>query len=617
MSAVRRSRPGWGSVRTKLAVALLLAALPLAAQPMITTPPGNLTAGTVGTPYSFPIQSTGCGGCTWSIAGTLPAGLNFTTSGSGAGTIYGTPEGCANFWGGTAPCDFGDSTTCGNNTFSPMTCLITVQAGTSPAVSFNVPVNWAPTEAAYLSQQYTYLSQMTQTAGPSAPPIAGGGHLVIANGLYRNSNYDNLGAWNAWIDAMNAAGMHIVNIEVDLECLLSNRATCLALYAGAIAHAHLLGMTVSLNPEYYGTVNGPASCGDAGCPCTGTGCTGNGALGGIAGACYAALGNNAINHTTIGTLYGSGVSDWYTCLVGTTNTNYLGTNVSAYQYMLQAWLTRGDRFVPVHEPTTQAMHWKEGILSGGCNQLPASVNSLACSGQLSAMPGTNNNTCPQDWIAYFLQPFFMAAAGWSVRSGVQYGVTVDYPEMTGGSSSYAQVFSNTLTGAGYPAVNMGMDLYSFEPPRQTLIASTISMFRGGLGGPVHSVFDEEFGPEAWTFAPTTLPFPYPPPTGEACAIVGLQSCTWNGFNQSFFASILSFLAGQGVTDASLYGTEMLGACAPTHPDNGQTINTFIPATTAMLNHQYSLASAGMSAILSSWNRTNVRGCSLVGGSLIP
>jgi hypothetical protein len=30
-----------------------------------------------------------------------------------------------------------------------------------------------------------------------------------------------------------------------------------------------------------------------------------------------------------------------------------------------------------------------------------------------------------------------------------------------------------------------------------------------------------------------------------------------------------------------------------------------------------LASAGMSATLASWNRTNVRGCSLVGGSLIP
>jgi hypothetical protein len=152
--------------------------------------------------------------------------------------------------------------------------------------------------------------------------------------------------------------------------------------------------------------------------------------------------------------------------------------------------------------------------------------------------------------------------------------------------------------------------------RQTMIPNTISMFQGGLGGPVHSVFDEEFGPEAWNYAPTPAPSPAPP-TGEACAIVGLQSCTWNGFNQSFFASILSFLASQGVTDASLYGTEMLGACTPTHPDNGQSVSTLIPATTAMLNHQYSLASAGMSAILSSWNRTNVRGCSLAGGSLIP
>jgi len=150
-----------------------------------------------------------------------------------------------------------------------------------------------------------------------------------------------------------------------------------------------------------------------------------------------------------------------------------------------------------------------------------------------------------------------------------------------------------------------MDLYSFETMRQTAIATTISTFQGDM----HSVFAEEFGPEAWTYTSG--------PTGEMCAIVGLQSCTWNGFNQDFFASILSFLAGQAVTDASLYGTEMLGACAPTNPDNGQSVNTFIPATAAMLNHQYSLASTGMSAILSSWNKASLRGCSLAGGSLIP
>jgi len=156
---------------------------------------------------------------------------------------------------------------------------------------------------------------------------------------------------------------------------------------------------------------------------------------------------------------------------------------------------------------------------------------------------------------------------------------------------------------------MGMDLYAFSSGDQTLYTKTIGTFQGVSGGPAHSVFVEEFGPQAWTYTSG--------PTGEVCAIVGLQSCTWNGFNQSFFASVLSFLAGQGVTDASLYGTEMIGACAPIYPDNGQSVNTFIPATAAMLNHQYSLASAGMSAILSSWNKASLRGCSLVGGSLAP
>jgi hypothetical protein len=69
-------------------------------------------------------------------------------------------------------------------------------------------------------------------------------------------------------------------------------------------------------------------------------------------------------------------------------------------------------------------------------------------------------------------------------------------------------------------------------------------------GPAHSVFVEEFGPETWTYQGG--------PGGEACAIAGLQSCLWNTLNQNFFASLLPFLSSQGVNDASLYGTEILG-----------------------------------------------------------
>jgi hypothetical protein len=605
-------------VRIRLAAALLLAALPLAAQaPVITTPPGNIPPGIVGQAYTlFQFSANYCGGgCSWSLAtgsGALPLGLSL----SGAGAITGTPEGCANFWGANAPCNFGDSaTTCGNNTFSPMICLIAVQAtssGTSLPVNFNVPINWAPTEAAYLSQQYGFFSQMIQTAGTSVPPIAGGGHLVIANGNFRDQRYDNLGAWNAWIDAMNAAGMHIVNIEVDLECLLSNRPTCLALYAGAIAHAHQLGMSVSINPEYYGQQppGGTPSCGDAGCPGGG-----NGDSGGIAGACSIALGHNINSGMAVG-MYGSGVNDWYTCLV-TYSSGPLG--MPAYQYILQNWLTSADRFVPVHEPTTQAAGWGEGILaSRGCQASTSepNANTPACSGQPNGSTPVINNTCPADWVKNFLTPFFtMELPMWSVPSHVQYGVTVDYPEMTG-SNSYASAFSMDLAGGSFPAINMGVDLYQFDTSEQTQIAATISMFQGGTGGPAHTVFAEEFGPQAWTYAPMSPPYGAPP-TGEACAIVGLQSCTWNGFNQSFFAALLSFLASQGVTDASLYGTEMPGACVPVNPNNGQNTGVLYAATTAMQNHQYSLASAGISAILSSWNRTSLRGCSLVGGALVP
>ena len=107
------------------------------------------------------------------------------------------------------------------------------------------------------------------------------------------------------------------------------------------------------------------------------------------------------------------------------------------------------------------------------------------------------------------------------------------------------------------------------------------------------------------------------PTGESCAIVGIQSCTWNSLNQNFFSSLLSFVANLGVTDASLYGTEILGACTPIYPDNGHNPTTFANATTAMQNRQYSLATPRLSAILSAWNAASLTGGRLIGGSIAP
>jgi hypothetical protein len=148
---------------------------------------------------------------------------------------------------------------------------------------------------------------------------------------------------------------------------------------------------------------------------------------------------------------------------------------------------------------------------------------------------------------------------------------------------------------------MGMDMYNFDMERQTLYTNTATTFHGGG----HSVFVEEFGPQSWTYANG--------PTGEACAIVGLQNCTWNTFNQNFFASLLPFLSSLGVTDASLYGTEILGACVPLYPDNGQDTGVLATVTTAMQNRQYSLSSARLSAIISGWNAVSVQGCPRIVG----
>jgi hypothetical protein len=151
---------------------------------------------------------------------------------------------------------------------------------------------------------------------------------------------------------------------------------------------------------------------------------------------------------------------------------------------------------------------------------------------------------------------------------------------------------------------MGMDMYDFASGHQTLYTATVNRFSG------HSVFVEEFGPNAWTNTPG--------PSGEACAIVGLQSCTWNTLNQGLFASLLPFLASQGVTDASLYGTEILAACAPAYPDNGQNTTVLATVTTAMQTHQYSMATSRLSAILSQWNMAGLAGCTLAdGASLVP
>jgi hypothetical protein len=275
--------------------------------------------------------------------------------------------------------------------------------------------------------------------------------------------------------------------------------------------------------------------------------------------------------------------------------------------MLANWLQSGDRFVPVHEPTTQATHWGEGIALTGCSTGSGSMTTLTCNGT-SGSPGVTNNTCPPDWLSNFIGMFFTALHGWSgVPSGIIYGVTVNSSEMQGAAAfNYAYSFAQRLASITPTPPSIGMDIYSFGPTDQSLYVRTIAHTHS-FG---ETAFVEEFGPQAWTLSGGQ--------TGGACAIIGLQSCAWNALNQNFFSSLLSFLASQGVTDASLFGTEMLGACAPIPPDNGQNITAVTAATTAMQNHQYSLASTSLAAILSQWSMSTLCGSKLSGlVSLIP
>jgi hypothetical protein len=203
-------------------------------------------------------------------------------------------------------------------------------------------------------------------------------------------------------------------------------------------------------------------------------------------------------------------------------------------------------------------------------------------------------------------PFFslIGTAGWTLPNGAVLGVTIDSPEMQTLPNNYASAFATNLTGYTFP-VNMGMDLYDFEASQQAIYTGAINTFQNAG----HSVFVEEFGPQAWVNDSMT--------SGQPCAIVGLQSCTWNTLNQNFFAALLPSLASLGVTDASLYGTEMLGACAPVYPDNGQNTTALANATSAMVSKQYSMACSRMASLLSQWNMTSLTGGTLMRGSLIP
>jgi len=199
-----------------------------------------------------------------------------------------------------------------------------------------------------------------------------------------------------------------------------------------------------------------------------------------------------------------------------------------------------------------------------------------------------------------VQPFFSAARTWTVPQEINYGVTINSREMNT-TSAYAGYFNSQLA----TDVAMGLDMYDFAPGQQALYTTVIGLFHSAPRG----IFVEEFGPQAWTLDGGT--------TGGGCAIVGVQSCTWNAFNQNFLASLLPFLAAQGVADASLYSTEMLGACAPVYPDNARNNTVLNDATTAMQNRQYSLTSARLSTILSEWNMIGLHGCTLLNGSIMP
>jgi hypothetical protein len=379
----------------RLVILGFLSLLPAGAQ--IVFSPSTLPNGQVNTPYSQ--QLTVSGGTppytVKGVSGSFPPGSP-AFSLSSAGLISGTPDGCASFIADPfSPCP---------NATEPMKSTFTLRAtdskGATGTQTFTISVYWNPTEASFLTSLAGYGTNMLAGLN-NPPPLLLGAHLTPSGPVYRQASTDNQGTWNAWVEGMHAAGATILNIEPDMDCVFNNVTSCLALYSGAINYARSLGMSISVDPEYYYW----QACGGAGCSPAGPST-------GLAADCQALLGH-AVNASP-----GTGVSDWYACV--TTPIPALG--MSAYQWMISHWLANGDRFVPVHEPTTMTSRWGEGISSAGCSTAAQPAQStISCSGRSETGVATSGNTCPSDWWTNFLQPLLNPQTGlipaWTAAAG--------------------------------------------------------------------------------------------------------------------------------------------------------------------------------------------------------
>ena len=532
----------------RLVIPGFLAILPVCAQILIG--PATLPTGQVNTPYSQRLSASGgTGPYTFTLlSGSFPPGLPAFSLGS-AGLVSGTPSGCASFVASPfSPC---------MNPTEPMNGTFTVRAtdsrGATGAKTYTIAIYWNPSEAAFLTSSAGYNTNMLASVNnPQAPVL--GAHLSPANPVFRQFATDNQANWNAWVDGIHASGAMIVNIEPDLDCIFNNVASCLALYSGAIGHARSLGMSISVNPEYY-----------AWQACGGAGCSPAGPSTGLAADCKALIGH-AMNASP-----GTGVSDWYACV--TTPIPALG--MSAYQWMISHWLANGDRFVPVHEPTTMTIRWGEGISPSGCSsQAQSGQSTTACSGRAGESAATSGNTCANDWWTNFVQPLLDSKVGlipaWTTAAGVsiRVGVTTYLAEAASYSPTFASVFATNLPAS----VDMGFDMYFFKPANLSVYESSFSQAQQYQ----HQIFAEEFAPATWVengaFA------------SELCAIRGCYSCDWQTSQsyQNFMAAFLPYAASKGLVSVSLFPAQILAGCSPAYPDNCDTQPVVAAASASFL-----------------------------------
>lgn len=165
---VDANQAGNGSYTAAPQVQRTIPVTPVQSAPAITS--AATAAGTVGSAFSFTVQSTGSPTPTLSRTGTLPAGVSFTAGTNGTATLSGTP---------TKAGSYTETLTAANGVAPNATQALVVTISQAPAITS------AAHSTATVGTAFTF---SIKTTGSPAPSISDGGAILPAGLSFTNSS---------------------------------------------------------------------------------------------------------------------------------------------------------------------------------------------------------------------------------------------------------------------------------------------------------------------------------------------------------------------------------------------------------------------------------------------